>query len=133
VNSAPIKVLCVDDNPDLALLLDKRINIQTDMQSVGRVHDLEHVVHEARRTQPDVVILDLTMLGRDALEVMPHLQASCPGTRTLIYSGFDQEEPIDRARRAGAWGYVSKSAEVEALLGAIRQVAAGEYAFPAGT
>ena len=125
-----IRVLCVDDNPDLSLLLEKQINLQTDARSVGRVHDLEMLVGEASRVRPDVVVLDLTMLGRDALELLPALRDSCPDARVIIYSGFDHDEAVDRARRAGAFGYVSKAAPVETLLGAIRSVAAGSPGFP---
>jgi DNA-binding NarL/FixJ family response regulator len=130
VDLQQIKVLCVDDNPDLSLLLEKQINLQSDARSVGRVHDLEQLVPEAARVRPDVVVLDLTMLGRDALEVLPALHDSCPEARVIIYSGFDHDEAVDRARRAGAFGYVSKSAPVETLLGTIREVAAGRPGFP---
>lgn len=128
----PIKVLCADDHPDLSLLLEKRIGIETDMCSVGRVHDLQHLVREAQRTGPDVVVLDLTMLGRDALEFIPSVQDVCPQARVIIYSGYDHAVPIERARAAGAWGYVSKAAELATLVDAIRDVAAGRRCFPSG-
>jgi DNA-binding NarL/FixJ family response regulator len=130
VTGPAIRVLCVDDNPDLALLLDRRIALQEDMESVGRVHDLQSLVTTAQRTHPDVVVLDLRMLGLDSLDTMQALHAGCPGARTLIYSGYSSEEPIERAREAGAWGYVFKSDEASELFAAIRRVAAGERAFP---
>lgn len=128
----PIKVLCVDDHPDLSLLLQKRLGIETDMRSVGRVHDLDHLVSQVRQTDPDVIVLDLTMLGRDSIEFVPAVQEASPKARVLIYSGYDHEVAIERARVAGAWGYVSKAADMSLLLDAIRQVAEGRRCFPGG-
>jgi len=132
VNSEPIKVLCVDDNPDLTRLLATRIGFQDDMRCIGCVHDLDQLDAVVRQTRPDVVVLDLTMIGRDALEHLPAMTAACPGARTLIYSGFDHGAAIDRARDAGVWGYVSKSADMDVLIGAIRAVATGRPVFPSG-
>lgn len=130
MNANVIRVLCVDDNPDLSLLLDRRLALEPDMESVGRVHDLANLIDTTRRTRPNVVVLDLRMLGGDSLETMQALHSDCPESRTLIYSGYSGAEPTARARDAGAWGYVSKNEEPAVLFAAIRRVAAGERVFP---
>lgn len=125
-----IDVLCVDDNPDLALLTARRIDGQPDMRSVGRVHDPADLILEAGRTNPHVVVLDLALLGQDALAFLPALQRTCPNARVVVYSGYAQADVITRARAAGACGYVSKGADAETLFAAIRDVAAGDESFP---
>ncbi len=129
-DSSAIRLLCVDDNPDLSFLLHKQIGLQDDMESVGLAHDLDDVLDAVTRTQPDVVVMDFSMLGRDALTTMVEIQTAYPQIRTLIYSGYDDAETIDRARQAGAWGYAVKCRDIEDLFQAIRRVAGGERVFP---
>jgi two-component system invasion response regulator UvrY len=64
------------------------------------------------------------------MEAMTELAAECPSTRTIIYSGHDDPAFIARARRAGAWGCVSKDADPKELVRAVRDVAAGVPAWP---
>ena len=125
-----IRVLCVDDNADLTLLLEKQVQTQPDMESAGRVHDLDEVAEAVRRSRPHVVVLDLKMPGRDSLEVLREIQDEFPEARFIVFSGFEHDEPIEAARQAGAWGYVLKSSAPEELYAAIREVAAGKRAFP---
>jgi len=131
VNDKPrIRVLCVDDNPDLALLLHRHIGLQHDMASAGTLQDLDGIVEEIRERRPDVVVLDLMVLGRDSTDMLGELQRHFPTVRAVVYSGFEDEALIARAQAQGAWGYVVKREDVGTLLDAVRRVAAGERAFP---
>jgi two-component system response regulator DesR len=125
-----IRVLCVDDNPDLALLLHKRLATHDGLQSVGQVHDLVKLLDAVRRLAPDIVVLDYKMPGGDPLQVLRELHATFPATRALVYSGYQHHGPIEEARQAGAWGYVVKRDDVDELVAVIRQVAAGQRVFP---
>lgn len=72
-----------------------------------------------------MLIHDANMPGMDPLAAMQALAVACPGTRAIIYSGHDDQAFVDHAVDAGAWGCVSKHDEPEAILRAVREVAAG--------
>ena len=121
-------ILCADDSPDIAGLLQATIDGQPDMKSVGCVTEADQILSEVARLRPDVVIIDLSMPGIDTLVVVRDIAAKHPETRTVIYSGYDDRESMDRAIDAGAWGFVSKHGDMNALVAAVRRVAAGELA-----
>lgn len=141
-NSAPIRVLCVDDYPKLTEVLRRLINAQPDLRCVGCLESASDLIAEVRNlcTPPDgssvdattalVIILDATMPGKDPLEAVGELAAAFPQARTIFYSGHNDREFIDRALNAGAWGCVSKSDEPSVLLRAVREVAEGKVVFP---
>jgi DNA-binding NarL/FixJ family response regulator len=122
----PIKVVCVDDSADITALLSMVIDAQPDMESAATLHAADELPAEVARSQPDVVILDLTMPGRDPLEVVEELASNAPSTRIIVYSGYDDAGLTDRAIDAGAWGHVSKHHEIDMVLRAIRHVAGGK-------
>ena len=129
-SAGDIRVLCVDDNPDLSLLLHKQLDLQEGMQSVGRVHDLSKLLDTVTGTRPDVVVLDFSMLGRETLTTMGEVQAAHPQVRILIYTGYGDSQTVERARQAGAWGYAVKCEDIDDLVEAIHRVAGGERVFP---
>ena len=88
------------------------------MVSVGVVHDSSRIVEEVERLKPDVVVLDLSMPGKDPLEVLTEVAAAHPDTRTIVYSGYDDMKSIDKAVEAGAWGYVSKHEDFKQVIAA---------------
>ena len=121
-----IKVLCVDDSPDIARLMHMSIDAEPDLSSVGFLLTADDLVDEVARSKPNVVLLDLTMPGKSPLAALGELNEAHPETKTIVYSGYDDEESITRAVDSGAWGYVSKHHDLKAILDAIRRVAGGE-------
>ncbi|MFN0131545.1 MAG: response regulator transcription factor [Phycisphaerales bacterium] len=128
----PLRVLCVDDNPDMVAVMRMMIDAEPLMRCVGCLASADDLVNAARRLSPapDVVILDATMPGRSALESMSELTAEFPDIKTIVYSGYDDPEFIDRAKRAGAWGCISKRDTPDTLLRAVREAAAGNARSP---
>lgn len=131
-SSSRIRVLCVDDCPDIIAALELVFGIDGTMECIGGLRSANKLVGEVQRHSPppDVVVLDATMPGMNPLEALRQLVTTCPLTRTIIYSGCDDPELVDLARTAGAWGYVSKGAEPTVLLDAVREVASGSTVFP---
>jgi len=78
----------------------------------------------------DVLLLDLHLPGTDGLTLLPQLRQQWPALRVLVFSNAAAPELVDRLAAAGASGFVSKSADAEQLLAAIRAVGAGGTAFP---
>jgi DNA-binding NarL/FixJ family response regulator len=135
-------VLCVDDNRDLAVILGQCISLEPDMLSVGSLFTATHLRAELKKSRPDVVLLDLSMPGDDPLEVLRALtvaarsatgkEANAPAPspiRFIILSGRSDQEVADSAAKAGAWGFISKTAEIPVIMDAIRSVAHGQVAF----
>lgn len=123
-----VKVLCIDDNPDLARLYRVVIDAQAGMECVGCLDDADDLLLEVERTRPHVLLIDLTMPGRDPLDAIREVTRSYPDVRAIVFSGLDDAATVARAVEAGAWGYLSKSREIADVVEAIRRVSRGEPA-----
>lgn len=132
MESSRIKVLCIDDSADVARLYARLVDSEPGMQCVGVLDCADHLTTEARRLGPDVVVLDLTMPGRDPLEALRELSAAIPDVRVIVFSGHSDRQTIDSAVMAGAWGFVAKHSDPMDVLACIRRVASGESSFPDG-
>ena len=121
----PIRFFVCDDAADLRLLLRYAAEDEPDLELVGEAADGEAGIAGVAAARPDVVLVDLTMPRMDGLEAIPRMLAAAPGTRIVAMSGHPAEHMERRARDAGAAAYVQKGIDLEALLGAVRQVAAG--------
>ena len=124
----PIRVACVDDNKLLAEAVERRLSMDSSFEWAGWVSHTERLIEDVDRLEPDVVLLDIDMPGRDPLDLLHDLASHRPESRVVMFSGLVGRDYVDRAIDAGAWGYISKNASIEEVLGAIRQVAAGEFA-----
>jgi DNA-binding NarL/FixJ family response regulator len=123
-----IRLLLVEDHPAIADGVAGLLRAAGDIEVLGIAGEAAGAVALIERQRPDVVLCDV-MLGERAggLEL---LEADGRGARFLMYSAFDYPAHHRRAVACGAAGYVSKLADTDTLLRAIRRVAAGETAFP---
>ena len=99
-----------------------------DLEAVGEASDGAEALALVRELKPDVVLMDIRMPIKDGIEATRAI-ASDPqtaGTRVLILTTFDLDEYVYEALRAGASGFLLKDTEPEALLDAIRVIAAGD-------
>ena len=127
----PIRLLIVDDHFATRLGLTLPINSEPDMEVIAEASTGSKAVEQFRKTRPDVVLLDYRLPDQTGVEVLETIRSEFPDARIIILTMFDGEEDVYRAVQAGAMGYVTKSAECEEVLGAIRSVAAGESFFSA--
>jgi DNA-binding NarL/FixJ family response regulator len=125
-----IRVVCVDDAPDVGLPICELINRQADMTCAAFVENNDSVLSAAIEHRADVVVLDLSMPGRDAFEVIAELASHPHAFRVLAFSGLDDQVTCDRVFEVGAWGLASKSEAPDLLIKSIRAVANGETVFP---
>jgi two-component system response regulator DesR len=122
-----IRVMCVDDNQLLAEALEQQVAADPRFTWCGWVSQAEDVLPQVIKDGPDVVLLDIDMPGPDVFEVLPSVVSAAPGCKVLIFSAYVRRDYVDRAVQAGAWGYVSKNAEIAEVLNAIERAAAGEF------
>jgi DNA-binding NarL/FixJ family response regulator len=120
-----IKVLVVDDHTIFRSGLRKLLSDEADMCVEDEARDVGEMQAKLRRASYDVVLLDVSMAGRSGLEAMPSLRAEFPKLPVLLLSMYPAEQYAVVALRAGASGYLTKDAESEELIHAIREVAAG--------
>ena len=123
----PIRILCVDDNFLVAEGIKIRLNLAGGFEWVGQLPDADRLIEQVQQAQPDVVLLDLDMPGKDAFMAMRELADAAPDVRTIVISGHVRSELVDKAVEAGAWGYISKSEGPETIVAAIRQVVNGQF------
>ncbi len=123
-----VAILCVDDNPLVADALRIKFGRVEGFRWAGWLPSADDLVPTAMGECPGVVILDVDMPGRDAFEAVAELAERCPEARVIMFSGHVRQDLVDRAVEAGAWGYASKNDGEDALLEAIRNILAGEFA-----
>ena len=125
-----IRVLCVDDSPDVLRAIRMAITRQKDMVCVGSLQSADRLDEEVLSLRPDVILLDLTMPGRDPIEATALLARTHASARVLAFSGYNDATRYDAVVKAGGWGLVSKDKGSVTILAAIRQVATGEIVRP---
>jgi DNA-binding NarL/FixJ family response regulator len=123
-----IRVLLADDQALLRGTFRMLIDSCDDLEVVAEAADGAQAVSLARTYRPDVVLMDVRMPGTDGLSATEAICADpdLTGTRVLILTTFENDEHVARALRAGASGFLGKYVTTDALLEAIRVVAAGE-------
>jgi DNA-binding NarL/FixJ family response regulator len=126
-----LKVMVVDDHPMW------RDNVARDLTEAGMsvvatASTGTEAITRATATRPQVVVLDLQIPAPNGVEVTARLVADDPTVRVLILSASGEQDDVLEAVKAGATGYLVKSASREELLAAVRRVAEGDTVFTPG-
>lgn len=121
-----IRILVVEDQNVVREGLMAILNYQTDMEVVGEAEDGIRAVEVARKTKPDVILLDMVMPRQDGLMTIPKLRTAVPDSKILVLSSFADSDQVFQAIKAGALGYMLKDATRVQLLQSIRDIASGE-------
>jgi len=121
-----IRLLLADDQELIRSALQRLLDLEDDFSVVASVGRGDQVADAARRTRPDVALLDVEMPGIDGLAAAALIAEQVPSCRSLILTTFGRPGYLRRAIESGAVGFVVKDAPVDELASAIRRVAAGE-------
>jgi NarL family two-component system response regulator LiaR len=121
-----ICVLVVDDESVVREGVVAILSFQTDLEVVGEAEDGIQALDLARRTKPDVILLDMVMPRQDGLATIPKLKEILPEAQILVLTSFAESDRVYQAIKAGALGYLLKDATRVQLLQAIRDVAKGQ-------
>jgi DNA-binding NarL/FixJ family response regulator len=120
----PLTVLLVDDHAMVRSGFAMVLSVEDDIEVVGEAADGLAALELARRTRPDVVLMDVQMPRMDGIEATRHLVAEDLG-HVVIVTTFDRDDYLFDALQAGASGFLLKNAGPEQLLDAVRAAGGG--------
>ena len=125
-----IRVLIVDDHPFVRLGVATLLAQADGIAVVGECSDGSEVLDVAITVEPDVVLMDIHMPGTSGLDATRALLKTRPTVRVLMFTASMVAGHIEEAASAGAVGYLFKGGDAQALLIAVRAVAAGQAVWP---
>jgi len=121
-----IRVVIADDHRILVEALRTMLAREPDIAVVGTVGDGAALLELVGKTKPEVVIMDIGMPGMNGIEATQRLTAGHPAIKVIMLSGYADKRFVLEALKAGAAGYVVKSAAADELPRAIRAAAQGQ-------
>lgn len=123
-------ILIVDDHPVVLFGLRFLFEDRRDLAICGEAGDAVLARRMAKVLQPDFVVLDLVLGGRDGLELLREIAETAPRSRVLVYSSQSAAVLARKCRGQGAWGYVSKTEGLPLVATAIDSIRSGNPFFP---
>ncbi|MFW6059892.1 MAG: response regulator [Phycisphaeraceae bacterium] len=119
------KVLLVDDHPIVRHGLSKLIEQAPDLEVCGEAASSAEALQIIRETDPEVVVIDISLGGGNGLELIKQIKAQGSDARLLVSSMHDELLYAERSLRAGAMGYINKIEGTEKIIEAIHQILTG--------
>src|ERR1043165_8211446 len=129
--NSPIRVIIVDDhrlfNDGLHMMLK---NSASGIDVQAQIYDSREAEEKILKLKPDVALIDFNMPHINGIELTKTLVTRAPDIKVLFLSMYNEEIYIENFKRYGCRGYLFKTASVEQVVTAIRQVHAGQTHFP---
>ncbi len=122
----PVRVLIVDDQNLVRRGIRGLLELSDDVAVAGEAADGDEALRALAECDPEVMLLDLRMPGRDGISTLEELSRRGIDLPVLVLTTFDDAELVLRAIRAGARGYLLKDVTLEQLVDGIRTVASGD-------
>ena len=122
----PKRIFIVDDHPMMRQGLVQLIGAETDLAICGEAENAERALDAINSLKPDLVLADISLPGKNGLELIKDFQALQPGLPVLVISMHDESLYAGRVLRAGGRGYIMKQEGGKKLMQAIRQVLEGK-------
>ena len=120
------RILVVDDHPMMRQGLAQLISAEPDLAICGEAENAEYALTSLSVLKPDLVLVDISLPGKNGLELIKDFQAIQPGQAVLVISMHDESLYAERVLRAGGRGYIMKQEGGKKLMQAIRQVLDGK-------
>jgi len=121
-----MKILIVDDHPIFRSGLKEILAKEKDAESIGEADNGHKALKLALKQRWDAVVLDITMPGKDGLEVLQELRRARPKLPVLVLSAHPEDQLALRLLKVGAAGYLTKDKAPDVLLTAVRKILRGE-------
>jgi DNA-binding NarL/FixJ family response regulator len=120
------KILIVDDHPLVRAGLAQLIGDCPDLEVCAEAADMAEALRQIDSTQPDLVIIDLSLAGGSGLDLIEHIKSRNRNILMLVASMHDEMLYAERVLAAGARGYINKQEAQESIIRAIRRVLSGK-------
>jgi two-component system, NarL family, response regulator LiaR len=120
-----ISVLLVDDHAMVRSGIKTFLKFYEGMELFAEAQDGEEALKLCESKQPDVILMDLMMPNMDGITATREIKARWPDIKIIALTSFDQKDMVSAALKAGAIGYLLKTASAEELADTIRMTAAG--------
>lgn len=121
-----VRVLIVDDQQVIRDGLTMMLGLLDDLEVVGAAVDGDDALRQITEHDPDVVLMDLKMPGRNGIDTIREMQARSSRARVVVMTTYDEDEWVFSALRAGALGFLTKDVGATDIRSAIMAVAAGQ-------
>jgi DNA-binding NarL/FixJ family response regulator len=118
----PIRVLIADDHRLFAQALEAILATDERIEIAGHARDGREAVDLAHKLDPDVILMDIAMPAMDGFQATRVIRKEDPNACVLMLTGSNSRTDVDRARKAGAAGYVTKDRIAAELIDAIVEV-----------
>src|SRR6201986_1932285 len=120
-----IRILIADDHPLIREGLRHILKGSPEFEVAGEAADAASTIALVRSTHAHILILDLSMPGRNGVEMIPQIKANNPALHILVLTMHGEHQYAVRAFKAGASGYLTKESASSELVAAVTKVAAG--------
>ena len=128
---AKIRILLADDHTLFRQGIKTLVSSEPDMEIVGEAANASDAITQAAEAKPDVVLMDIGMLGLSSFEATRQIRKQRPETRVIFLSMYDDEDYLSESVEIGASGYILKESPADQLVSAIREVhRGGNYLSP---
>lgn len=124
--SRPKRILIVDDHPMMRQGLMQLIESECDLVVCGEAENAGQALEQAEQLKPDLLLADISLPGKNGLELIKDLQSTQPSLPVLVISMHDEMLYAERVLRAGGRGYIMKQEGGKKIMEAIRQVFSGK-------
>lgn len=122
-------IIIVDDHRLFADGLVRILEDESDFEVVGVCNNGKELHHFLNNHRPDLLMLDIQMVGANGLEICSEQKKAKPGTKIILISMFESANVIHEGKKAGADGYIPKTTDADIVKTTIREVMAGKQVF----
>ncbi len=126
----PLRILIVDDHQMFREGIRRRLEQEPDITVVGEAASAEDALAKVAQTNPTIVLLDIRLPRVSGIELARRLRQQWPDLKILVLTGYDFDQYVRAVARVGVSGYLLKTAPQDAVVQAIREVAAGGAVLP---
>ncbi|WP_437398910.1 response regulator [Flagellimonas lutimaris] len=120
-----IKVLIADNHPIVRLGIRQVLESSSDIEVIADVSTTKELFNTLKTVTPDVVILEMDIPEINGIATLRKMKLEFPDIKTLMYSGQSEDVYALSTIRAGAFGYLSKTADLEYIISAVKKVSEG--------
>lgn len=120
------KILLVDDHKIVRDGLKNLINLESDIEVAGEAASGTEALSLIRQNSYDVVVLDISMPDKNGIDTLHDLKHIAPDLPVLVLSGYAEEQYALNLMRSGCHGYLSKNADSDEIIKAIKKIASGK-------